>query len=304
MNWFRQNRWLGTFLIVLGICLLLAGFLFFRAKGAYDEAATQFDQAAAERARLESLDPFPSEANYRKMKGHLENYAAALEKLKAELKTRALPAAPLAPNEFQSRLRQAMLATAEKARTNKVKLPDNFALGFDEYTAALPATGVTQVLGQQLSQVELLTNILIDAHIDGVTALTRTASPEEHGPSPGASPSPGGGPKAGGPAATGPKMLERSVVDVTFTSVPSAARKVLNQIASSNQQFYVIRILHVKNEKDKGPVREKPAAAAAAGAAPPAAAPAKTPSNTALNFIVGTEHIETSARIELIRFTF
>ena len=96
-------------------------------------------------------------------------------------------------------------------------------------------------------------------------------------------------------------MLERSMIDLTFASVPSAARKVLNQISSSNQQFYIIRILHVHNEKDKGPPREQ---SLQTGAAAAPATPAKPAANAALNFIVGNEHIETSARIELVRFTF
>src|SRR5207244_4067825 len=98
-------------------------------------------------------------------------YVTGFDKLKEELKTRVLPAPALAPNEFQSRLRQATVTTTEKARSNRVQLPDNFALGFDEYTAALPNTAAAPLLGQQLSQVELLMNILLDAHVDGVTAF-------------------------------------------------------------------------------------------------------------------------------------
>ena len=307
MNWFQKNRWLGTFLIVFGICTLIAGYFFFSAKSRSDEAFSRFNEAAAERSRLERLDPFPSEANYQKMKVHLENYGTALDKLKEELKTHVLPAPALAPNEFQSRLRRAMLATSEKARANRVKLPANFALGFDEFTAALPNTLAAPLLAQELSQIELLMNILVDARVDSVTAFVRTPSREERGAGPAAAPSPAAGRKPSGAAPAGPKMLERSVVDLTFASAPSAARKVLNQIASSPQQFYVIRILHVRNEKDKGPPREQGAGAtsavvAAATAAPNA--PSKAPATAALNFIVGNEHIETSARIELIRFTF
>ena len=301
MNWFRQNRWLGTFLIVFGVCTLIAGFFLFSAKSSSDEAFSRFNQSAAERSRLERLDPFPSEANYRKMKIHLENYGAALDKLKEELKPRVLPAPPVAPNEFQSRLRHAMLATSEKARANRVRLPANFALGFDEFTSALPNTAAAPLLAQELSQIELLMNILVDARVDGVTAFARAPSREERGAGPAAAPSPAAGRKSPGAAPAGPKMLERSVVNLSFASTPSAARKVLNQIASSTQQFYIVRTLRVQNEKDKGPPREQPGQAGTA--APPPTAP-KAPATAALNFIVGNEHIETSARIEMIRFTF
>jgi hypothetical protein len=300
MNWFQQNRWLGTFLVALGICTLASGYFVFNAKGNADEALGHFNEAAAERTRLEGLNPFPTEANYKKMKVYLENYTASLDKLKEDLKTRMLPAPAMAPNEFQSRLRQAMVAVAEKARANRVKIPANFALGFDEFTAALPNTTAAPLLGQELAQVELLMNMLIDARVDSLNSLTRTPLADERTP---AAPSaPGAGArKPAGPAAGGLRMLERGVVDIAFTSTPSAARKVLNQLGSSNQQFYITRLLHVQNEKDKGPAREQTPAAGATPTPAPTAAPTK---GAALTFIVGNEHIETSARIEIIRFTF
>jgi len=102
----------------------------------------------------------------------LENYGAVLNKIREELKDHVVPAQPLAPNEFQSRLRQAILSTTERARANRVKLPENFYLGFDEFVAALPANEKeAQRLGQELQQIELLIAILIDAKVDGITAL-------------------------------------------------------------------------------------------------------------------------------------
>jgi hypothetical protein len=289
MNWFQENRWLGRFVMVFGAATLLSLILLWLAHRSAVEAKARFDEASAERSRLERLDPFPSEANFRKMKVHLENYATSLEKFKEEIKKHVLPETALAPNEFQSRLRQAMLAVADKARNNKVRLPENFALGFEEFTSALPNTNAAPLLGQQLSQAELLMSILIEARVDAVTGFKRGALPPETATATTRKP----------PAkpATGPKMVERAIVDLTFASSPSVARKVLNQIASSNQQVYVIRTLYVHNEKEKGPPREQTAAAAAT-------ASAKTPGAGSLNFIVGNEHIETSARVELVRFNF
>src|SRR5205085_11857179 len=127
-------------------------------------------EAAAERSRLERLDPFPNDDNYRKMKVFVESYRASLDKFKIDMKTHALPApTELAPNEFQSRLRQTTTETLEKAKTSKVRLPDNFFLGFDEYTAALPNTAAAPLLGQELSQIQLLLNTVIESRVDSVT---------------------------------------------------------------------------------------------------------------------------------------
>ena len=290
MSLFQENRWLGRFLIVFGICTLVAVSFLFTAKSNYKEVSARCRETAAERNRLERLDPFPSDANYRKLKTGVDNYGGGLAKFKEELKEHSLPVVPLAPNEFQSRLRQAMIASTEKARASKVKLPDNFHLSFDEFTAALPNNEVAPLLGQELAQVELLVNILIDARVDSLSALRRTSLPEERGNA----------------AMARPKMIERNIVELTFVAAPSAARKVLNEIASANQQLYIIRTLHVRNEKEKGPAREQVAAAPGNVAETAATIPlgAKPAGNAALNFIVGNEHIETSARIEILRLVF
>lgn len=289
MSWFQENRWFGRFLIVFGICALGALYVLFTAKSNYDEVVAHFRETAAEQNRLEHLDPYPNDANYRKLKAAVDNYGGVLIKFQEELKGHALPVVPLAPNEFQSRLRQAMIACSEKARTNKVKLPDNFHLGFDEFIAALPNNEVAPLLGQELAQVELLVDILIDARVDSLGALRRTPLRAGRGKMAGA----------------GPKVIEGSGVDLTFVAAPSAARKALNEIASAHQQLYVIRTLHVRNEKEKGPVREQTMAAVGNAAETPLSGATTPPSgNTALNFIVGNEHIETSARIEMLRFVF
>ena len=307
MKWFQQNRWLGMFLIAVGICVLFAGILLYSTRARWSDARQAFDKAAAERSRLQRLDPFPNDANYGKLKVHVENYRAALDKFKEELKKEVAPAPPLAPNEFQSRLRQAVIATLNRARTNSVKLPDKFQLGFDEFTIAMPKTGVASLLGQELSQIQMLINILLDAKVDGVTSFHRAPLPEERATSPTPVPkptpaparkgSPPRGQKSAKPAEPGATpstatLVERNVVDLTFKAAPAAARKVLNEIASSTGQFFIIRTLYVRNEKDKGPPREKGAEGK----------PAAT--ETGLNFIVGNEHIEVSTRIEMLRFTF
>lgn len=311
MNWFRQNRWLGTFLIVFGFCALLAGTFLYRATSTWTVAKREFDKAAAERRRLERLDPFPNDANYQKMKVYIEKYSAALDKFKEELKTFVLPAPPLPPNEFQSRLRQVTTVTRSRASTNKVKLPDNFQLGFDEFTTTLPNTVAAPLLGQELSQIQMLMNILVDARVDSVTSFQRAHLPEEQEralapkatptPVPGRKTTAALGQKPAAPSTTEPKLLERNIVNLTFKATPSAARKVLNQIWGSTGQFYIIRTLYVRNEKEKGPPREKTTETNTAATEP--AAP-NTPGNAPLNFIVGNEHIEISARIEMVRFTF
>jgi hypothetical protein len=303
MKWFQQNRALGTLLVVSGMCILLGATLLYWRWSVWNDAKQTFDQAATERSRLQNLDPFPSDANYRKLQGYLEKYNAALDKFKDELKAGVAPDPPLAPNEFQSRLRQATLAAEDRARTNNVKLPDNFQLGFDEFARMMPSTAVAALLGQELSQVQMLINILVDARVDSITSFRRRPLPEERGGSLTPTPPPGQrGATVARPGGTpAPKLIERNVVEISFKAAPGAARKALNEITNSAEQIFVIRTLYVHNEKDKGPLRERTGA--------PSPIPRQQPSPGqqgagALNFIVGNEHVEVSATIEMLRFMF
>jgi hypothetical protein len=298
MNWFKQNRALSTLLIVFGVCTLFAAGLLYWRWATWGDARQTFHQAAAEKNRLDHLDPFPNDTNYRKLQGYLDHYNAAVEDFKKELGKQLAPAPPLAPNEFQSRLRQATVATLTRAQTNNVKLPDKFQLGFDEFAISLPDRSVAPLLGQELSQIQMLLNILLDAKVDGVTSFRRLALPEEHRTSSTPMPSP-----AAGRAATtvktatpAPALLKRNVVELTFKATPGAARKVLNEIVNSSGQFFIIRNLYVHSEKDKGPPRQP------MGQPTPAAPSTQASAGAPLNFIVGNEHIEVSATIEMLRF--
>src|SRR5204863_282631 len=68
-----------------------------------------------------------------------------------------------------------------------------------------------------------------------------------------------------------PAVVERAIVDLTSTASPSAMRKVLNQTASGERQFFIVRTLYVRNQQLKGPHREQTAATAAT-TPPPASA--------------------------------
>jgi len=289
VNWYRENRWLGNFLIVFAAATLLTLWFLFHAKSNFAEALDQFNAAAAERSRLEHLNPFPIDENFRKTQLELDNYMVRLNALKAELRTQALPILPLAPNEFQSHLRQAIAGTTEKARANRVKLPENFHFGFDEFTSALPTTAAAPLLGQELAQVDLLVGVLIDAKVDAITTINRATV--------GAEPTLAKTPP--GSANVTPAVIERAVVDLTFTASPSVLRKVLNEIESSDRQFFIVRTLYVRNEQLKGPSREE-----TTGASAKAAETAATTGSSAIKFIVGNEHVETTMKIEMLRFAF
>src|SRR5438477_9081389 len=219
MNWFRENPFWSAFIAIAGGALLLAAALLWWTKGSYEDAMAKYRDSASEQTRLESGNPYPSAANVSKMKTYLDDYKAALDKLKAELKTHMLTEAPLAPNEFQTRLRQAIIRTTENARNNRVKLPANFFLGFDEFVSSLPSPEDAPGLGQELSQVQLLLNTIIDARVDAITAFHRIPHP---GIATAAGPVPAATPRTPPP---GPKLIEERTVEFSISASPTAGRR-------------------------------------------------------------------------------
>jgi hypothetical protein len=306
MNWYPEDKFLRIFLVGGGVSVAAATCFLLYARMNWNTMTLRLNEVSTELNRLERMAPYPSAENLKKAKAHLDDYAKTLVILKDDLKARVFPIQPLAPTDFQSRLRLAMTALADKARGNKVKLPDKFCLGFDEYASALPNMLAAPLLGQELTQVEFLLESLVGARVDALTTFRRTQLREEReGTAPASAP-------INKPAATtadARKVIERNLVEATFISTPAAARQFLNQIAGANQHLFIIRLLRVRNEKEKGPAREvsgdptNVVGLATSQMAIPFRE-SKSHSGAGLNFIVGNEQVEVSTTIEMVRFTF
>ena len=304
MNWFRANPVWGAITLAIGLALFFTLGLLWWTKGNFEAEKEHYQANMANLRQLEASSPYPSAGNVRKMKAYLENYRTSLDKLKAELTLHVLPITSLPPNEFQMHLREAMTATTANARVHSVKLPENFNLGFPEYIAALPSTRDAPKLGQELTQIQFLLNIIIEARVDGIR-MFRRAPRDVNATATTSAPTPRGA--TGGSA---PKAIERNIVEFAVSASPMAARKVINQISAADEQFFIMRSLHVKNQKEKGPPRETGASETANPAPNSAVNTTATPGPTssasppaALNFIVGNEHIDVSARVEMVNFT-
>src|SRR5205085_12180248 len=138
MSLFRENPFWGAFIAIAGGALLVALGLVWWTKSSFEDAMASYQDSATEQTRLESGNPYPSRANVAKMKTYLDEYKAALDKLKTELKTHMLPEAPLAPNEFQPRLPHAIGAVADNAPTPRLKPPANLNLVSPPSVSPLP----------------------------------------------------------------------------------------------------------------------------------------------------------------------
>ncbi len=254
MNWFQQNRFLGIFLAIVAFATVLSACFLLHERSATKREEARLETVTNELIRLRGSTPFPNEENLRKTREQIGRYRDSLLALKNESKRWMFPKAALQPNEFQAQLRETAIDVSERARARKVQLPENFNLGFEEYATSLPKSAAASRLGRQLRAIEWIANIIIDARVDSLQNLTRTALPEEKAtPAPTRARTAGG--KGLGIAKAGARIVDSTSIDVAFSGSPAAVRRILNQIAAAREQAYIIRTLQVRNQTDKGPER-------------------------------------------------
>ncbi len=307
MNWIRENKFLTAFFAILIIGIGVLGFLAYSAWGSFGEVSENYNKQAAELKRLQNLTPYPNEANLRKMQDQRDAYIAATTDLQKKLAAIEFPLQPISPTDFQDRLRASVSQMIDKAKNAGVKPPEkSFYLGFDNYQTSLPRPEAAAPLYRQLQAIEFALNQLIEDRVDAIVSLTRSTLPEEAAT---AAPQQGGPrpqQRTGGGNAPAKKLVDKNSFEVGFVADQSRFRKWLNDISSAKQQFYVVRLLTVKNESQKGPSRADSTTAAADPNTPaaqvPAAAGAASPAPNTLKFVEGTEKIDVVARVDIVSF--
>lgn len=322
MNWIKQNQMLAGFLGFVLVAAGVLGFLAFLAKGNADAAKAEFDQQAAELKRLEGLQPYPSDKNLKTLQNQKKQQRAQIEELNKALMANELPVeTSVSPAQFQDQLRAAVQEFTDKAGKVGLALPADktFFMGFDRYQSELPRPEAAPLLARQLRAVQIVMNLLLDHRVREIRSLERVELPEETGVRPEAEAAASKsrsrtGAKSGGEDES--KLLRKEPFTLVIFSDQISSQAVLNGIVNSKAQFFIPRVITVRNEKETGPQRVDPNAVTAPGiepapafapppadpSAPPAAgAPAAAPAPVR-RFVVGEERIETTLRLELIDF--
>lgn len=322
MDWIRENKFLAGLFGVLLVGAAFLGFLLYSAKARHAEVHDQYTQQASELRRLQTLPLYPDESNLKKLQEQKKQLEESAVKLQAQLNTMEYPVQPMTPEQFQDKLRASVSAAVEKSKKSGTKLlgDQKFYLGFDTYQATRPRSEAAPLLGRQLQAIETVVNLVLDARADAITALARTPLPEEGtGAAASPAPTPRGGAAAG--KQTAAPLVSKNAFDIGITIERDQYRRLLNAIASSKNQFYILRTLLVANRSPKGPPRVEPGTETAVTPQPEAAAtpppegeaateeplPSPAPGGTSpgggsLKFLVGTEKLDAVLRIDIVDF--
>ncbi|GAB4171299.1 MAG: hypothetical protein Fur0032_10460 [Terrimicrobiaceae bacterium] len=315
MNWLKENPFLSGVIAVAAVGLLGLGLL---VNGAMSNSAAVSDaylQAVQKLQTLQNRSPFPDEANLAKATELRDAYRNRLDALKKQLGALQIPVNPnVTPQQFQDDLRVAVNEIVSRAEAAKVKLPDNFYLGFDSYRDSLPQPAAAPVLARQLDFISGVVGGLIGTNVENpgvrsIDSLDRPRLPEENpqAATPAAAPTPGRPAKPGTPApAAGPLKIPFSL---GFTAEQGKLRIAFNNLLNS-ESFVIVRSLTIHNSNLEGPLvatEQLNGASTAAGAADIFNLSSLSPDSTdkaSLNVILGREVVKVNALIEMVDFQF
>lgn len=281
MTWIRENKFLAAFFgfMIVGIGGLT--FLLLQAKGHFEEVDTEYNSKKQTLSGLEASVPYPYEENLKKYKEQQSELSEAITALEKGESAIQYPLDAVTPEQFQDNLRSAVNAINEKVKdkkSDKTKgvVPDKFGLGFERYLTETPSKDAAPALARELKAIDLVVNELIDSHVDSINSISRKELPEE-------------GAKQAKPAK--PSLVVKNVVDINFSCEQGRLRKILNDLMDTKKQFYIVRLIAIKNQKDRAPSKAAP------GGPNP-----QTGQSDKLAYIVGTEKLDVTLRLEILNF--
>lgn len=322
MNWFKQNKFLATLLVVTLVVGGVLAFLMLSAQGTYAETEQRYDELSSELSRLQTAAPFPNAENLKKMEALRQEHQAAIMTLQKDLAAAEIPLEPLTPEQFQDLLDKTVKRVTAKAMEQGVELPkDRFYMGFDKYERDIPRAEAAAPLGRMLKAMEFVVMQLLENRVTQLTEIKREPLPEE-GVAPSGAASSGRERESGSgrPGRDEPAedAVKRHPFDIAFVAPEAKFHSFVNAIVTSKTQFLIPKSLTIKNEKEQGPSRIDPNAGRPPPPPPPdpnlpptpppdpnappqppvPAVPVAVPSK----YIVGDEKLQVAMKIEVVDF--
>jgi hypothetical protein len=318
MNWMKSNKGLTAFLAVTTVLAGVLCFLVFRANGKYEESLNKYTLLLGQLNGLQRQKPYPDQVSLKALQLQKREHSESILDLQKRLNAMELPLAPLTEVQFQDTLRDTVQRVSAKASANGMKLPEKFYMGFDQYQGEPPRREAAPALGRELKAIEAIVVQLAESRVNALTKLERSPLAEETARQTARDGAKDAKGDKGGKG--GRQLASKAPFEVSFVSTQNAFRTAFNSIVSSKQQFFIPRLVEIRNEKDKGPLKSDsssnppaPAAAANPGSLPepapnvpagsqPATQGLTAPAVSELRYLVGEEKIEVTLWLELVNF--
>lgn len=308
MNWIKENPFLSG---LLGVVVVVGGglaFLLFQSMSAFQQANDDYAAGVQKLQSLQNMVPFPNEANLDKAKALQAAYEKEVKNFHQQLVAMEIPLpADMTPQKFQDELRNAVDRAKKNATAAGVALPEDFYLGFNEYSSSLPSEEAAPALSRQLAVISDVVSKLIDTKITGITELKRLPLPDEkEAEAPSRSNQRNAAPATrGNQQPAGPAVVSRFPFDIGFTADQGKFRVAFNSLVNASE-FIIVRSLNIQNTQPQSPSKtpdpsQQPQAPADPNAQP-GAQPGGAPTPGDYVIVLGHEELNVTARLEMIDF--
>ena len=147
MNWFKENKFLATWLIITIVGTGALAFLLLSAQSTYAEVQQRYDEQSSELNRLQTAAPFPNAENLKKMEALRATIPPRSVRCK-KISPRGIPLEPITPEQFQDLLDKTVKRVTTKAMEMQVQIPEKFYMGFDKYERDIPRAEAAPKLGR------------------------------------------------------------------------------------------------------------------------------------------------------------
>ena len=255
----------AALLVVIAVIMAArAAFEFGTVKGGLRDKQNQLQA-------LENRKPYPSETNIEKLRAEQGRLGDALKNLEKEISRQQFQPTDMEPAQFRLRVENTFRGLHERAMANKVILPERFTFGFDRYVRDLPEPEFLPRLQMQVSWIEDVCKVLLDARIHEVIKIERHVFEEEalHEAEAGGAPAPGAAPPmrrqmaeesgGGGDGLTQPskgylkdpdELFVRERMVFTFIAREPAVWQILNALPKISS-FNVVAAVEFQNESNR-----------------------------------------------------
>jgi hypothetical protein len=301
MSWFSENKFLAVFGGVMLVGAGALGYLTLGARDEYTKAKEEYDGAASTLSTVISSKPSPLPENLEAYNARVKALKAQIETFQKDLATIELKTEPTTATGFQDKLKDAVAKVVARAGEMETKLPDKFYLGFEEYQAIPPKDAAVPSLVRELRSLEIFMALLQQSKGAELKKIARAELPGEKKQAEAPKPEKGGK----GKGDTDQKLVQKLSLQVEFVVSQEHFQNIFNGLVGNKQQFFVVRNIHLKNDKPDAPSKTvlpgaNPGAVAPAADGTPAAAAA--PERPKLEAIFGNEKLEVVLDLDIMDF--
>ena len=257
MSWIQENKFVAG---LAGATAVIGGaILFFGLSqgSSYNDKLEKYEELKSQYSNLEKSTPYPSSENLKHRGLNVGDYETEIKEVRSlVLGYRPEKLEVVSPEQFKDLQVKMTSELNRKFKEAHAGLPENCLFGFEKYATTSVRAGATPQLVYELKAVQLLMETLAELKPEKIVNTTRDELPEEKGLGNVAdSGKPARGSRRSNRSKDKPvkKAYELMPVELTFTARENVVREFLIKMVNSEEYFYAIRAIRVRNEKQIAP---------------------------------------------------